>query len=48
MRSKLWDSASKVDRAVLPTIGQMINDQTGAQTPAETQEQMVERYKADL
>jgi PPOX class probable FMN-dependent enzyme len=48
MRSKLWDAASKVDRAVLPTIGQMINDQTGVQAPAETQEQMVERYKPDL
>jgi PPOX class probable FMN-dependent enzyme len=48
MRSKLWDAASKVDRAVLPTIGQMINEQTGVQAPAETQEQMVERYKPDL
>jgi PPOX class probable FMN-dependent enzyme len=48
MRSKLWDAASKVDRAVLPTIGQMINDQTGIEAPAETQEQMVERYKPDL
>jgi len=48
MRSKLWDSSTKVDRAVLPTMGQMLSDQTGIQAPAETQEQMVERYKADL
>ena len=48
MRSKLWDAGSQVDRAVLPTMGQMINDQTGIQAPAETQEQMVERYKVDL
>jgi PPOX class probable FMN-dependent enzyme len=48
MRSRLWDAASKVDRSVLPTIGQMISDQTGMQAPVETQEQMIERYKADL
>ena len=48
MRSKLWDEKRKVERAVLPTMGQMLNDQTGVRAPAETQEQMVERYKADL
>jgi uncharacterized protein len=48
MRSKLWSPGSRVERAVLPTMGQMLNDQTGVQTPAETQEQMAERYKADL
>jgi uncharacterized protein len=49
MRSKLWDAGSKVDRTVLPTIGQMIGDQTGShRAPVETQEQMVERYKPDL
>jgi hypothetical protein len=48
MRSKLWGAESQVDRAALPTMGQMLNDQTGIQAPAETREQMVERYKADL
>ena len=48
MRSKLWSADSKVERAVLPTMGQMLNDQTGIQAPAETREQMVERYKPDL
>lgn len=48
MRSKLWDAGSQVERAVLPTMGQMLNDQTGIQAPVETQEQMVERYKPDL
>ena len=48
MRSKLWSTESRVERAVLPTMGQMLNEQTGIQTPAETQEQMAERYKADL
>jgi PPOX class probable FMN-dependent enzyme len=48
MRSNLWDPASRVERSMLPTMGQMLNDQTGIQTPAETREQMVERYKPDL
>ena len=48
MRSKLWDPASKIDRTVLPSMGQMMHEQIGLQTPGETQEQMVERYKADL
>jgi len=48
MRSRLWSPESRVERTVLPTMGQMLNDQTGIQTPAETQEQMAERYKADL
>ena len=48
MRSRLWSPESRVERAVLPTMGQMLNDQTGIQTPPETQEQMVERYRPDL
>jgi hypothetical protein len=48
MRSKLWSAESQVERAVLPTMGQMLNDQTGIQAPAETRQQMIERYKADL
>jgi len=48
MRSKLWSPESRVERTVLPTMGQMLNDQTGIQTPPETQEQMAERYKPDL
>jgi hypothetical protein len=31
MRSKLWDASTHVDRSMLPTIGQMLNDQTGLQ-----------------
>jgi hypothetical protein len=33
---------------VLPTIGQMIRDQTGLDVPDETQAQMLARYAADL
>ncbi|MEG1114720.1 MAG: pyridoxamine 5'-phosphate oxidase family protein [Janthinobacterium sp.] len=48
MRSRLWDSAARVERCVLPTMGQMIRDQTGGSGPQETQEQMVARYAPDL
>ena len=48
MRSKLWSAQSQLDRSVLPTMGQMLNDQTGILTPPESREQMLERYKEDL
>ena len=48
MRSKLWDPSTLVDRSVLPTMGQMINSQTGIEVPAETQEAMRARYAVDL
>ncbi|HEX6721481.1 MAG TPA: pyridoxamine 5'-phosphate oxidase family protein [Burkholderiaceae bacterium] len=48
MRSKLWSASSQVARAALPTMGEMLNDQTGIQTPPETQEEMVRRYAQDL
>lgn len=48
MRSKLWDPASLVDRAVMPTIGRIVADQTGLDVPVETREEMVRRYAPDL
>lgn len=48
MRSKLWSRQGRVDRRVLPTMGQMISEQTGIAVPAETQEEMVKRYAPDL
>ena len=48
MRSRLWDAASQLPRDTLPTMGQMINDQTGIQTLPETQQEMARRYAADL
>ena len=48
MRSQLWAPESRNDRSVLPSMGKMLNDQTGTAAPAETQEQMVARYTADL
>lgn len=48
MRSRLWDASSQVSRSVLPSMGQMINDQIGLSAPAESQEDMLARYAADL
>ena len=48
MRSRLWSADSHVPRSAMPTMGQMLNDQTGIQTPPETQEEMVRRYAPDL
>lgn len=48
MRSKLWKPEAQVPRSVLPTMGQMINDQSGGATVVESQETMVERYKTQL
>jgi PPOX class probable FMN-dependent enzyme len=48
MRSRLWSAASQVPRSALPTLGQMIKDQTGIEVPAETQEEMARRYAPDL
>ncbi len=48
MRSKLWSAASQVPRSAMPTAGEMLSEQTGIQTPPETQEEMVRRYAPDL
>ncbi|HEX8618066.1 MAG TPA: pyridoxamine 5'-phosphate oxidase family protein [Thermoanaerobaculia bacterium] len=48
MRSKLWSDEVRQPRSVLPTMGQMLAEQTGQEAPAETQEQMVARYQRDL
>ena len=48
MRSKLWSPGSHVPRSAMPTMGQMIGDQTGVDAPPETQEEMVRRYASDL
>ena len=48
MRSQLWSDASRIDRERLPSLSQMIRDQTGLAIPAETREQMLARYALDL
>ena len=48
MRSKLWHPETWVDRASLPTMGKMLNDQTGMQSLPESQQEMADRYSVDL
>lgn len=48
MRSKLWSDANHVDRAAFPSMGQMLKEQSGSSDPAETQEQMLMRYREEL
>ena len=48
LRSQLWNTQSHVDRACLPSAGQMLSDQTGIHTAPETQEEMRARYAPDL
>jgi PPOX class probable FMN-dependent enzyme len=48
MRSKLWEPASRVERGVLPSMSEMIRDQTGVEGLPETQEQMRARYVSEL
>lgn len=48
MRSKLWSGEYRVERSLLPSMGEMIKAQTGSADPAETQEQMLERYHKTL
>ena len=48
MRSKLWDPQSHIERALMPSMGEMINEQAQMTTPSETQEEMLARYRAEL
>jgi uncharacterized protein len=48
MRSRLWDASLHVDRSALPSMGEMMKSQIGVDGPAETQEEMLARYAADL
>ena len=48
MRSRLWSADAQVERAVLPTLGQMIHDQMGLDTEPESQVAMLQRYRAQM
>jgi uncharacterized protein len=48
MRSRLWEAQAKQDRSALPSMGQMLKDQIGAQGEPETTEAMRARYQKDL
>jgi len=45
MRSNLWREEAKLSRANLPTMSQMIKDQTQSSEPLESQQEMEARYR---
>jgi PPOX class probable FMN-dependent enzyme len=47
MRSHLWDPEQRVERSILPTMGEMLREQTGL-GQNETQAEALARYKRDL
>jgi len=47
MRSKLWSADVRVERSVMPSISQVIHDQTSLGEP-ESQDVVYERYKTQL
>lgn len=48
MRSRLWSDGARIERSALPTLGEMLAEQTGTTGRPETQEEMIERYRRDL
>ena len=48
MRSGLWDPAVQIDRAALPSMGEMLKEQISSDQPAETQAEMLVRYRETL
>jgi PPOX class probable FMN-dependent enzyme len=48
MRSKLWNPETHIERSLMPSMGEMIAEQVGMSAPAETQEEMLARYRAEL
>jgi uncharacterized protein len=48
MRSGLWDPSGQVERTTLPSMGEMLKDQIRSEKPAETQAEMLERYRETL
>ena len=48
MRSKLWSADHRIERAAFPSMGQMIQDQSGATGAVETLADTVARYKAEI
>ncbi len=48
MRSNLWSAPSQLERNALPTMGEMLSDQTGMPAVPETQAEMRARYALDL
>lgn len=48
MRSKLWESESRIERSQLPTMVDMINEHAAIEGVFETHEEIMRRYKNEL
>ena len=48
MRSKCWSKANQQNMDAIPTIGQIISDQTKSTAPVESREEMLKRYTPEL
>jgi predicted pyridoxine 5'-phosphate oxidase superfamily flavin-nucleotide-binding protein len=48
MRSRLWSVESHQRINAMPTLGEIIRDQTKSEGPVETREEMLKRYTPDL
>lgn len=48
MRARLWDETAQVERAVMPSMGEMLKDQIGLIEPAESPADMAARYQTEL
>jgi predicted pyridoxine 5'-phosphate oxidase superfamily flavin-nucleotide-binding protein len=48
MRSKFWSIEHHQNIDTMPTIGQIISDQTKSAGPVESREEMLKRYTPDL
>ncbi len=48
MRSKLWSIESQQSVEAMPTLGEIIRDQTKTEGPLESREEMLKRYLPEL
>ena len=48
MRSKLWSVESQQTIEAMPSLGEIIRDQTNSSDPLESREEMLKRYMPDL
>jgi hypothetical protein len=48
MRSKLWSVENQLTIEAMPSLGEIIRDQTNSLEPVESREEMLKRYIPDL
>lgn len=48
IRSRLWDPATRIDRASFPTLGKILADQIGGMDPAAADASLAEAYRTTL